>query len=329
MANMSFSNNAATTLASGITNVASTLTVATSTGTLFPVITGAQYFYCTLANNAGTTEVIKVTARTGTSDTFTTIVRGQDNTSAVAWNTGDKCELRLVAASLNDFPKLDEVNTFALAQTFSTPIVVSSGGTGLATLTANNVILGNGTSNPLFVAPGTSGNVLTSNGSTWASSAAPVSSTIGSVATTTSGTSFDFTGIPATANLVSINLNAVSLAGGTGRIAFQLGSGSIQTTGYTSVLMTGTTTPAIANTSFTTGVYGTSSTASTPRYGAVNFKRVSGNVWIWEGMFYEGTVAYYNFVMGTVTLGGALDRVRLTSSTTDTFNGGTANVTWS
>ena len=46
---------------------------------------------------------------------------------------------------------------------------VASGGTSLATLTANNVILGNGTSAPLFVAPGSNGNVLTSNGSTWQS----------------------------------------------------------------------------------------------------------------------------------------------------------------
>ena len=46
---------------------------------------------------------------------------------------------------------------------------VTSGGTGLSTLTANNVILGNGTSAVQFVAPGTSGNVLQSNGSTWAS----------------------------------------------------------------------------------------------------------------------------------------------------------------
>lgn len=46
---------------------------------------------------------------------------------------------------------------------------VSGGGTGLATLTANNVILGNGTSTPSFVAPGTSGNALISNGTTWTS----------------------------------------------------------------------------------------------------------------------------------------------------------------
>ena len=48
---------------------------------------------------------------------------------------------------------------------------IANGGTSLTTLTANNVILGNGTSAPLFVAPSTLGNVLTSNGTTWASTA--------------------------------------------------------------------------------------------------------------------------------------------------------------
>jgi len=52
-----------------------------------------------------------------------------------------------------------------------TDVTVAQGGTGLSTLTANNVILGNGTSTPLFVAPSSSGNVLTSNGTTWASTA--------------------------------------------------------------------------------------------------------------------------------------------------------------
>lgn len=52
---------------------------------------------------------------------------------------------------------------------FSTGLGVAQGGTGATTLTANNVILGNGTSAVQFVAPGTSGNVLTSNGTTWQS----------------------------------------------------------------------------------------------------------------------------------------------------------------
>ena len=51
------------------------------------------------------------------------------------------------------------------------PIPIANGGTGAATLTANNVLLGNGTSSPQFVAPGSIGNVLVSNGATWTSAA--------------------------------------------------------------------------------------------------------------------------------------------------------------
>jgi hypothetical protein len=53
-------------------------------------------------------------------------------------------------------------------------VAVANGGTGLTTLTANNVMLGNGASTPTFVAPGTSGNVLTSNGTTWVSGTAGI-----------------------------------------------------------------------------------------------------------------------------------------------------------
>jgi hypothetical protein len=48
---------------------------------------------------------------------------------------------------------------------------VGNGGTGATTLTLNNVILGNGTSAVQLIAPSTSGNVLTSNGTTWSSTA--------------------------------------------------------------------------------------------------------------------------------------------------------------
>jgi hypothetical protein len=48
---------------------------------------------------------------------------------------------------------------------------VARGGTGASTLTAENVIIGNGTSAVKFVAPGTTGNVLTSNGTAWLSQA--------------------------------------------------------------------------------------------------------------------------------------------------------------
>lgn len=51
---------------------------------------------------------------------------------------------------------------------------VNQGGTGAQTLVLNGVILGNGTSIVQTVAPGNSGNVLTSNGTTWVSQSAPI-----------------------------------------------------------------------------------------------------------------------------------------------------------
>lgn len=50
-------------------------------------------------------------------------------------------------------------------------LAVGNGGTGATSLTANAVLIGNGTSAVSSVSPGTSGNVLTSNGTFWVSSA--------------------------------------------------------------------------------------------------------------------------------------------------------------
>ena len=78
-------------------------------------------------------------------------------------------------------------------------VPVANGGTGASTLTANNVILGNGTSAVQVVAPSTSGNILTSNGTTW-TSAAPTGSTaqakaatLGALFGTTTSTAYNNT----------------------------------------------------------------------------------------------------------------------------------------
>lgn len=77
---------------------------------------------------------------------------------------------------------------------------VANGGIGLSTITAGDVLVGNGTSAPTQVSPGTEGNVLSSNGSTWTSSApddpvmfAPIGLHAGSltaVTALTSGTTY-------------------------------------------------------------------------------------------------------------------------------------------
>ena len=67
---------------------------------------------------------------------------------------------------------------------------VGNGGTGAATFTANNVLLGNGTSAFQVVAPGTNGNVLTSNGTTWASSTPTAQSYPGAGIANSTGTAW-------------------------------------------------------------------------------------------------------------------------------------------
>ena len=91
-----FTNNAATTLAAGINN--SVTSVAVTDGSVFPTITGSDYFYVTFDDGTNK-EIVKVTAR---SSNTLTVVRGHDNTSARAFSSGDKAELRVVAALLSD-----------------------------------------------------------------------------------------------------------------------------------------------------------------------------------------------------------------------------------
>ena len=50
---------------------------------------------------------------------------------------------------------------------------VANGGTGRATLANNSLLVGNAGGLVAFIAPGTNGNVLTSNGTTWSSAALP------------------------------------------------------------------------------------------------------------------------------------------------------------
>jgi hypothetical protein len=123
MALNQFTNNAGTTLASGINTSVTSLTVSTGSGALFPTLTGSAYFYCTLQQvSTNAVEIVKVTARS--TDTFT-IVRAQDGTTALSFVTGDYVQLRLTAADLNNFGQLDSTNTWASAQTFSAAPIIT------------------------------------------------------------------------------------------------------------------------------------------------------------------------------------------------------------
>lgn len=72
-----------------------------------------------------------------------------------------------------------------------TDLSVANGGTGRSSLTANYVLLGNGTSAVQMIAPGTSGNVLTSDGTTWTSAAGSAPTATASSVTLSSGGTYN------------------------------------------------------------------------------------------------------------------------------------------
>jgi len=117
-----YTNNAKTTLSASLNNSATSLSVASSSG--FPSLSGSHYFYATLDDNTNL-EVVKVTAVSGTT---WTVVRGQDNTSATAFSSGDTIELRLNAALLTD------VVNDALASSFTRQDFTGNGSTTAFTL---------------------------------------------------------------------------------------------------------------------------------------------------------------------------------------------------
>ena len=126
--------------------------------------------YYTIADQTGSNwEVgLGTIGATGLTLTRTTVLASSNANSIVNFSVGTQniwC----------DYPAGKAVygtGTTLVAPT-GTLLPVANGGTASTTLAANNVLLGNGTSALQVVAPSTSGNVLTSNGTTWASTALP------------------------------------------------------------------------------------------------------------------------------------------------------------
>jgi hypothetical protein len=113
---------------------------------------GSRQFYLVI-NKTSSTQSIKLCGTGPT--TGVTIPAGY--AAICAWNG-------------SDFIQVAGNTVVSLTSGVTGTLPVANGGTGSATLTANNVLLGNGTGALQVVAPSTSGNVLTSNGTTWASS---------------------------------------------------------------------------------------------------------------------------------------------------------------
>lgn len=96
-----FSNNAASTLVTGISSSATSALLAPGTGVLFPSPSGSQYFDATFvsASNQAVREIVTVTQMSG--DTIAVMVRGREGTTPVAWNAGDYVQGLVTAGALS------------------------------------------------------------------------------------------------------------------------------------------------------------------------------------------------------------------------------------
>jgi hypothetical protein len=114
--------------------------------------------------------------------------------------------------SLTSLENLNILGTITSGIWSATTISVIKGGTGLTSLVSNSVLLGNGTNALQVVSPGTSGNVLTSNGTTWTS--APLTGvTAGNLIGTTLASNVVNTSITSVGLLTNTTVNGKLIVG--------------------------------------------------------------------------------------------------------------------
>ena len=171
---------------------------------------------------------------------------------------------------------------------------------------------------------GSAGNVLfNADGTNWSSTAKIVRGT----SVSASGTSVDFTSIPSWVKRITVMLVGVS-ASGASQIQVQIGSGSVTTTGYVSAASNAQGS-ALAVVTSTTGFTTGGANAANLHYTTFSIVNPSGFIYLCSGngnINFSGTFTVYD-ASGTVTLGGVLDRVRLTTvNGTDTFDAGSVNI---
>ena len=210
--------------------------------------------------------------------------------------------------------------TCSFTGVISTTTLTASAVTG--TIAVGQLITGTGvTAGTTIVALGTG----TGGAGTYIVSA---SQTVGSTTITVVG--LDFYNIPSWVKRITLMFNGVSTSG-TVNYLVQIGSGSVTSTGY----VTGATVISMATGNTASGVSSTagfiiaSVNAANVYSGIFTLINQSGNVWV--ANYVLSTTAGGNQIAQGAgilsTLGGALDRIRITTTNgTDTFDAGSINI---
>lgn len=149
---------------------------------------------------------------------------------------------------------------------------------------------------------------------------------LGTAQATTSGTSIDFTSVPSWANRITVIMRGISL-NGTSYPQLQIGSGSIQTTGYLCSGFFAGASNAVTGITSTSGFVTGAPSATNTTSGQIILTKLTGNTWVATTQAGITNTNYGAVSGGDVTLSGTLDRLRLTTvNGTDTFDAGSINV---
>jgi len=324
----------------------STLTSSTATGLSYVVgaKTGTPGTTGSIANFTAQTFTDNATANSGTASTYAgfTIQRptlAATNTSVVTTDAATLYIPNAPAAGTNE----TITNAYALwvddgIVRLDGALLANSGLTVTGVLSATSLgiidaagdlIVGTAADTAARLAIGAARQVLQVN----AGATAPAWSaaiTLASEQASTSGTSIDFTGIPAGVRRITIMLAGVSLSA-TAELLFQLGdSGGIEATGY---LGTGggiaSATAASAN--YTTG-FGVTAAVNTFTYNGsftLSLEDASDFTWVMSGSAGSGAGVFWFFTAGMKSLSAMLDRVRITTiAGTATFDAGVINISF-
>ena len=182
---------------------------------------------------------------------------------------------------------------------------------------------------------GTSGQVLTSGGAsaapTWSAASGGITS--GTAVASTSGTSIDFTGLPAGVKRVMVMFNGVSTSG-TSPPQIQIGdSGGIENSGYltSNFLIINASSPvgAAFTVGFGIGVSTGQWAATVTVQGAITLSLLSSstNTWVVSGLIGRNDINSLYVTSGSKSLSDVLTQLRITTvNGTDTFDAGSINI---
>jgi hypothetical protein len=203
-------------------------------------------------------------------------------------------------------------------ETTSTTTTLKNNGNTYLSVDTNDVVALN---NPLPLASGGTGGTTSA---TAAAILAPIQ--LQTAVATTSGTTKDFTGIPAGVNKITVTYNGVS-DNGTSVIIAQLGTSGIVTSGY--VATATHIAPSTAVLAVTAGFPMTRNGDAAALFsGILHLVRHTGNEWVGTAMSNDETNTQVHFGAGKIALAGEVDALRLTTVGGQTFDAGSVNISW-